>query len=98
MTWYDRVLALVKPQESVQATTTAKYAMRWMQDDTLNRAIAKIRHETIETWHESRDPETRERAWLMLQAVDLFVERLVGLVENEKVEEAHRNAGDSPPV
>ena len=63
-------------------------AARWLADETLNSALAEVRGQAIDVWRTSRDPETRERAWLMLQQTDLFVAQLEKAVERKDLLEA----------
>ena len=90
-TWWDRLASLVlrtprTPEDERQDTKRlAAEAVRWLADDTLNAAVAQLRYETVEAWRTSKDPETRERAWLMMATIDGFVARLGAMIGDEEV-------------
>lgn len=63
-------------------------AARWLEDETLNAALAEVRSQAIEVWTASRDPETRERAWLMYQQTDLFVSALQQALTRKEIQDA----------
>jgi hypothetical protein len=62
-------------------------AARWLEDETLNAALAEIRNQAIEVWAASRDPETRERAWLMFQQTDLFTSALDQALTRKEIQD-----------
>lgn len=76
---------------------------QWLADESFDRALAEIRASIFETWRISRDPETRERSWVMMQALDTFVDALrIQMArsefdrENEKRVERHEHALPRP--
>lgn len=70
-------------------------AAAWLDDDTLNQALATMRRATENTWLTSKDPEVRERCWLEMQRINKFVESLKGLVQTETAELAIEKRRDS---
>lgn len=62
-------------------------AFRWLHDPTLDAALAEVRESAIDTWSLSRDPETRERAWLMVQQTDLFAASLTSAMQRMQAQE-----------
>lgn len=85
MNWFERMMHLVRPRNREEIKDLAGHAMRWMADDTLNTALARMRFDLIETWRTSKDPTTRERAWIALQELDGFVGQLAKMLADEDI-------------
>lgn len=85
-------------QEEADLSQAAEF---WLKDEALDTVLAMMRDETIQAWQRSRDPETRERAWVMLHAINKVAEGLQVLSDREKVaqimeERAHRREQVDP--
>lgn len=92
---WEAIAEKLPTQTREQQTRMARQATQWLGDPTLDRVIAMIRTDCIEQWRVSRDPETRERAWLMLHSVDLLVSKLTGIVANEQIEQEQTKRADA---
>jgi len=86
--WSDLVRRLFRKDDGDAVVRDGYAAARWLEDETLNAALAEVRAKAIDVWRASRDPETRERAWLMLQQTDLFVVELEKAKERKDLKEA----------
>jgi len=86
--WRDLTGRLFQKDDPDSIARDGHAAARWLEDDTLNGALAEVRAKAVDVWRVSRDPETRERAWLMLQQTDLFVIELEKAKERKDLQEA----------
>lgn len=86
MTMYERILRLLRKRERREEIQIAVQAELWLKTDACNVALAKMRADVIDVWRKSKDAESQKNAWLMLWAIDAFVDQLRALVVNEQVE------------
>lgn len=87
MSFYTAVKAKLFNRHDAETIDRDGYAAaRWLEDPTLNSALAELREGAIDAWRVSRDPETRERAWLMLQQTDLFVQELTAAMQRQQTQ------------
>lgn len=87
MTLLDSIKLRLFSRNDERIGAEAVNALRWLEDETLNAALAEVRDGIISTWTLSRDPETRERAWLMLQQTNLFVGALKDAVTRKEIQD-----------
>lgn len=71
---------LISASDKDASLLVAPKAEAWLQDETLNAALAEIRQNTLDAWYASKDPEARERAWITMHLTDQFVAALNSLV------------------
>jgi len=86
MNLFERVRALLDgPRSRAEVRATAHQAGLWLEDETLNRALASLRRRAENTWLTSWDTAVREECWRELHRIDLFVRDLQRLLADEQV-------------
>ncbi len=95
MRMWERIKHLLRDRTRKEQRDLALKAEMWLEDDALDTAIAKLRMDIYDQWRQSRDPETRERAWLMNWTVDAFMGYLSGIVANERIEQENERRADA---
>ncbi len=77
---------------------TARRAAEWLEDETLNMALAGMRNAALNTWVSSTDPVVRERAWYEMHRISLFVRELRNLIGDEKAATAAKKRAERPVI
>jgi hypothetical protein len=94
---------LLRPRKTHEIRALGREADRWLQDDTLNIALAKLREENYNAWRAAANPESQHRGWLMALVIDQFAGHLASMVEDSRVvekleeQERKREARKRPP-
>lgn len=70
------------------AARLAKQAELWLEDDTLNTALAVMRGKAIDQWTRSTTLEAREECWRSLQHINSFTAALRSLTVPNSVARA----------
>lgn len=91
MTLIERINHLLRRRDRHEGQRIARDAEQWLQDETLNMALALMRRKAIEKWAQSPDVRVQRECWRALRAIDSFTRALKGFVEAEKVETAKEN-------
>lgn len=94
VTMLERVLTYLRKRERREEIQIAVQAEQWLKTEACNVALAKMRADVIDVWRKSKDAESQKNAWLMLWAIDAFVDQLKALVVNEQVEQAKEQQAD----
>jgi len=93
----SKLRQLLSPKSFSEKLRLGQAAEAWAGDEVLDTALAKQRDTVIHQWIGSRDPETRERAWLLMQAINTHAAALAEIVleaENARAERAHDERRD----
>lgn len=90
---------LAARKDRTTAGRLARTAHLWLEDETLNTALAVIRQKAMQTWANSPDLETQRECWRMIQSTNSLVGALRALQTQGKFDEAEakRALAEHPP-
>lgn len=96
---FERIKELLaRRQDEREVREIARRAADWLEDDTLNMALAGMRNAALNTWISSPDPVVQSRAWYEMHRISLFTRELRRLVENERVATATEARARKPVI
>ena len=96
---FDRIRELLaKRQDEREVRAVAQRAAEWLEDETLNIALAGMRNAALNTWIASPDPAVQSRAWYEMHRISLFTRELRRLVENERAASAAETRAKRPVI
>lgn len=72
----ERIRDLLRRRPAGEREQQRAQAAAWLEDETLNTALATLRHRTITAWSRAQTPELREECWRTLQTIQGFVAAL----------------------
>lgn len=74
--------ALLALKDDVTRRRRGRAAEVWLEDETLDAALAQMRQDALGLWYESADPAVRERCWFEVHRIDAFAQRLRAFVQD----------------
>lgn len=83
----SKLAALLRPRKDDETIRLGQQADRWLEDEALDTALAKLREDNYNAWRVASHPDSQERAWLMAHVIDQFVANLEALKINGQVVE-----------
>lgn len=94
MTLVERINHLLRRRSRAEERRIAREADQWLNDETLNMALALMRRKAMEKWAESPDVRVQRECWRALRAIDSFTRALKGFIEADKHETAKEDRRD----